>query len=77
MAKKKEPQNIEWIVTGRAEFVGATCIVHAKTREEAIAKASKGENIGEIEIDCASLADFRSARAEPNVDDVGENWTGS
>lgn len=65
----KKPKNIEWIVTGRAEFVGATCIVHAETREEAIAKATKGENVGEIEIDCASLADFHGSRAEPNVDD--------
>jgi hypothetical protein len=69
MAKKKEPQNVEWIVTGRAQFVGATCIVHAKTRDEAMAKAMKGENIGKVEIDCASLADFKSARAEPNICD--------
>jgi hypothetical protein len=69
MAKKKEPQNIEWIVTGRAVLVGATCIVHAKDRAEAIAKATKGDNIGEIEYECASVADFSGSRAEPNVSD--------
>ena len=68
MAKKKEPENIEWVVTGRAVFVGATCIVHAKTREEAIAMATKGECIGEIEIDGASLSDFSGSRAEANVE---------
>lgn len=67
--KKKEPQNIEWIVTGRVVLTGATCIVHAKDRAEAIAKATRGENIGVIEWECASVADFTGSRAEPNVAD--------
>lgn len=66
---KKQPENIEWIVTGRAVLDGATCIVHAKTREEAIAKASKGEGLGEYEYECASVADFSGSRAEPNTCD--------
>lgn len=65
----KEPRNVEWVVTGRAVFSGATCIVHAKTREEAIAKATSGDCIGEIEIDCAELSDFSGSRAEANVFD--------
>ncbi len=69
MANKKEPENVEWVVTGRAVFDGATCIVHAKTRQEAIAKATSGDCIGEIEINCASLVDFTHSRAESNVDD--------
>lgn len=68
-AKQKTPENIEWVVTGRAIFIGATCIVHAKTREEAVAKATSGDCIGEVEIDCASLGDFSGARAEPSVCD--------
>lgn len=69
MAKKQQPKNIEWIVTGRAVLSGATCIVHAETREEAIAKATRGEGIGEIEYDGASVADFSGSRAEPNTCD--------
>jgi hypothetical protein len=67
MAKK--PKNIEWIVTGRVVLDGATCIVHAETRAEAIAKATRGENVGEVEWDCASVADFSGRRAEPNLAD--------
>lgn len=67
MARKKEPESIEWIVTGRALMIGATCIVHARTRTEAIAKAATGETIGEVELDGASVADFSGSRAEPNV----------
>jgi hypothetical protein len=67
MAKK--PKNIEWIVTGRAQFVGASCIVHAMSREEAMQKATNGAHFGEIDFDGASLTDFRAARAEPNVGD--------
>lgn len=70
MAKKQSAhENIEWIVTGRAEYVGAYCIVHAKTRAEAMAKAERGEELGEFELEGASLANFKSARAEPNVCD--------
>jgi hypothetical protein len=65
----KRPKNIEWIVTGRAVLDGATCIVHAETRHEAIAKATKGENIGDVEFECASVADFEARRAEPNTRD--------
>lgn len=68
-AKTKEVQlaSIEWLVTGRAVFVGATLIVKAKTRQEAMDKANRGENtVREVEIDCASLADFEARRAEPN-----------
>lgn len=69
MAKKKQPENAEWAVTGRAVLVGAYCIVHAKTRKEAMEKATKGENIGEVEFEGASVADFKAARAEVNVCD--------
>ena len=69
LVNRKEPENIEWIVTGRAVFVGATCIVHATTRQEAILKATKGEIIGDVEINCASLADFSGSQAEANVGD--------
>jgi hypothetical protein len=69
MAKKNESENIEWIVTGRVVLTGATCIVHARTRNEAIAKATQGQNIGEIEWGGASVADFSGNRAEPNVCD--------
>ncbi len=70
MSKKpNKPKNIEWVVTGRVVLDGAFCIVHAETREEAIAKATRGENIGEIEWDCASVVDFSGRRAEPNTDD--------
>ena len=65
MAKK--PKNIEWIVTGRAELVGATCIVHAKDRFEAMKLANEGKKIGEVEYEQASVANFKASRAEPNV----------
>jgi hypothetical protein len=68
MAKKKTPKNVEWIVTGRVVLDGATCIVHAETRQEAIAKATSGQYIGEIEWDGASLTDFSARRAEANID---------
>ena len=60
---KKQPAEIEWIVTGRAVLDGATCIVRAKDRAEAIAKAT---SMGEVEFDGASVADFTGKRAEPN-----------
>lgn len=66
---QSKPANIEWIVTGRVVMVGATCTVHAETREQAISKASMGENIGAIEYDCASLVAFVGTRAEPNEGD--------
>lgn len=65
----REPKNIEWIVTGRAELVGATCIVHAPTREEAMQAANAGHEIGEMEYECASVASFKASRAEPNTDE--------
>lgn len=65
----KHPKNIEWIVTGRAQVIGATCIVHAVSRDEAMRKANEDKIIGEIEFECGSIADFRAARAEPNVAD--------
>lgn len=65
MARK--PKDIDWIVTGRAELVGATCTVRAPTREEAMRRAEAGhEEVGEIEFDGASVANFTAARAEPN-----------
>lgn len=66
---KKQPKNVEWIVTGRVVLVGATCIVHAKDRAEAITKATRGENIGDIEFEGASVADFTGTRAEANTDE--------
>lgn len=69
MTKKKQPENIEWIVSGRVTYSGATCIVHAKDRDEAKRIAQAGHFIGEIDIDGASLCDWDFRIAEPNVSD--------
>jgi hypothetical protein len=71
MRKRKEPKNIEFIVTGRVIHSGATCIVHAKDRVEAIRKANTGKYLGGIEINGAQLCDWHFKKAEPNVDDDG------
>lgn len=66
MAKSK---NIEWVVTGNVTLHGATCIVHAKDRNEAISKANALDNIGGIDTACAEVADCDFTGCEPNVDD--------
>jgi hypothetical protein len=64
MDKKKQP--VEWIVTGRVVLIGATCIVLAKTREEAMKKALKGEYVDGVELECTSVQEFLPSRAEVN-----------
>ncbi len=69
MAKKKQPQNIEWVVSGRVTYRGATCIVHAKDRAEAVRKANDGDSIDGIDTQAAEMVDWEFGTAEPSVDD--------
>jgi hypothetical protein len=70
MAKpKNKPENIEWIVSGRVAYSGATCTVHAKDRAEALAKANAGDIIGGIDLDGAEMVDYEFRIATPNVED--------
>lgn len=69
MAKKTLPENIQYIVRGCATFSGATCVVHAKDRTEALLKANAGDHIGGIDTACAELADWKFTAAEPDTDD--------
>lgn len=70
MAKKKEPENIQWIVTGRVTFREASCVVHAKDRDEAIRKANALDNIDGVDTRGAELCDcdFRHAEADVEKD---------
>lgn len=66
---KRKPQNIEWVVTGSVTLHGASCIVHAKDRDEAIAKANALDNIGGIDTSVAEVADCDFTKCEANVGD--------
>lgn len=55
---KKQPKNIEWIVTGSAKLRGVTAVVHAIDQREAVKKANAGEWIDGVEYDGAELVDY-------------------
>lgn len=67
MSRKKQPENIQWIVSGRAVFSGASCVVHAKTRAEAIKKANAGDTIDGIDTAAAEMVEWEPEIAEPDV----------
>lgn len=64
-----KPKNIEWVVTGTVTLHGASCIVHAPSRAEAIRKANDLDNIGGIDTASAEVADCNFNACEPNVAD--------
>ena len=66
---KRVTKKIEWIVSGKVTFSGATCLVHARNRQEAIQRANDLENIDGIETSCAEVEDVDFGIAEPNVDE--------
>lgn len=67
--KQKEPENVEWIVTGNVTLHQVCCIVHAKTRSEAIEKANALDNIGGIDFDAGEVVDCDFRAVQANVSD--------
>lgn len=68
-ATRTKPKNIQWIVSGRATYSGATCVVHAVDRAEALKKANAGDYIGSIDIEGAEMVDWEFRIAEYDCDD--------
>lgn len=68
MAKKKQPENVEWIVTMNVETRGSTAIVHAKDKDEALRKANAMEIIGELDHSGAETVDWKATHVEANTD---------